>query len=165
MNKLMCWIGLLLITGGVSAKTVTSTMYDTSDIKKRLGDITFQDSPYGLLITPNLTKLPPGSHGFHLHQHANCGDGGMSAGGHFDPGKTGKHLGPYGDGHKGDLPVLYVSMDGIANIVMLAPRLSTADLKGLSIMIHQHGDNYTDQPALGGGGARIACGAMNEVSE
>jgi Cu-Zn family superoxide dismutase len=28
---------------------------------------------------------------------------GMAAGGHYDPAKTGKHLGPFGEGHKGDM--------------------------------------------------------------
>jgi len=28
-------------------------------------------------------------------------------------------------------------------------------------MIHAGGDNYTDEPALGGGGARVACGVIN----
>jgi Cu-Zn family superoxide dismutase len=36
-----------------------------------------------------------------------------------------------------------------------------ADVKGRSLMIHAGGDNYADQPApLGGGGARVACGAI-----
>ena len=29
---------------------------------------------------------------------------GIAAGGHYDPANTGKHLGPLGSGHKGDLP-------------------------------------------------------------
>ena len=36
----------------------------------------------------------------------------FKAGGHFDPQKTGKHLGPKGKGHKGDLPVLKVDKKG-----------------------------------------------------
>jgi Cu-Zn family superoxide dismutase len=108
-------------------------------------------------------------HGFHVHEHAQCGpadkDGkmtaGHAAGSHFDPGKTGKHLGPYGDGHLGDLPPLYVDANGTATLPVLAPRLKLADLKGRSLMIHAGGDNYSDQPAaLGGGGARIACGVV-----
>jgi len=47
-----------------------------------------------LLITPDLTGLPSGLNGFHLHQHANCNDNAMAAGGHFDPQKTNTHLVP-----------------------------------------------------------------------
>ena len=83
----------------------------------------------------------------------------MAAGGHFDPANTGKHLGPQGEGHKGDMPALVVGADGKATKSIIAPHLTVADVKGHAVMIHAGGDNYSDQPApLGGGGARIACG-------
>ncbi len=136
---------------------------------KEVGSIKVQDTAHGALFTPALTGLPPGLHGFHIHEHSHCGpaekDGkmtpGLAAGSHFDPGKTGKHLGPYGDGHLGDLPPLFVDANGTATLPVLAPRLEVKDLAGRSIMIHAGGDNYSDQPAaLGGGGARIACGVV-----
>jgi Cu-Zn family superoxide dismutase len=44
----------------------------------------------------------------------------------------------------------------------LAPRLKLSDLKGRALMVHMGGDNYSDKPqALGGGGARVACGVTN----
>ena len=77
----------------------------------------------------------------------------MAAGGHFDPAHTGKHLGPHGDGHKGDLTAQTADASGNAATVAVAPHLTVADVKGHSIMI-AGGDNYSDQPApLGGGGA------------
>jgi Cu-Zn family superoxide dismutase len=86
----------------------------------------------------------------------------MAAGGHFDPADTGKHLGPNGDGHKGDMPVLIIDTSGKATKpIIIVPHLTLADAKGHSIMIHAGGDNYSDQPEpLGGGGARIACGIV-----
>ena len=125
-----------------------------------IGTVVFTESPYGLLITPNLSNLPAGLHGFHLHQHPNCGDHGNDAGGHFDPQNINSHQGPYGKGHLGDLPVLYVSTDGKASTPTLAPRLKLSDLKGLTVMIHANGDNYSDTPPLGGGGLREACGVI-----
>ena len=78
-----------------------------------------------------------------------------------DPANTGKHLGPRGQGHRGDLPVLRVDVSGNATNAVIAPHLKVADVKGRSIMIHAGGDNYSDQPdPLGGGGARIACGVV-----
>ena len=158
-------ITLLLISTLVGISTgyagqITSTIYATNNETNPIGTVVFLDTPYGLLITPNLTALPTGLHGFHLHQHANCGDHGTDAGGHFDPQNTNSHQGPYGQGHLGDLPVLYVETTGIANTPTLAPRLKTSDLKGLALMIHAGGDNYSDNPALGGGGARMACGVI-----
>ena len=125
-----------------------------------LGQVTFEDSKYGLMITPKLSGLPVGIHGFHIHQVADCGDNGMKAGGHLDPKNTNSHQGPYGEGHLGDLPVLAVNANGEAQIPVLAPRLKTDDIKGHAIMIHAGGDNYSDNPPLGGGGARIGCGKI-----
>lgn len=125
-----------------------------------VGTVTATDTPYGLLLTPNLKNLPPGVHGFHIHQNPSCGDSGMAAGGHLDPQATGKHLGPYGEGHLGDMAVLIVDADGTATLPVLAPRLKVADIKGRSMMIHAGGDNYSDTPPMGGGGARIACGVI-----
>ncbi|KTD57299.1 superoxide dismutase family protein [Legionella shakespearei] len=161
MNKLSSvFISSLLALNAVHADQVSATISTTGDKPAAIGEVVFTDTPYGLLITPNLTGLPAGLHGFHLHQHPNCGDHGMDAGAHYDPAKTNTHKGPYADGHLGDLPVLYVSDDGKANTPVLAPRLKLNDLTGLAVMIHAGGDNYSDNPPLGGGGAREACGAI-----
>ena len=137
-------------------------------VGKRIGTLRLSDTKAGLQIIPFLTGLPPGDHGFHVHINPNCGAGngpdgqpvaGMAAGGHYDPANTAKHLGPLGEGHKGDLPVLTVDANGRAMKAIIAPHLTVADVKGRSFVIHSGGDNYSDQPApLGGGGARIACG-------
>lgn len=37
--------------------------------------------------------------------------------------------------------------------------LAVSDLKGLTLMIHANGDNYSDNPPLGGG-SRMACGVI-----
>ncbi|HWR92672.1 MAG TPA: superoxide dismutase [Cu-Zn] SodC [Desulfobacterales bacterium] len=134
-----------------------------------LGTVAIRTTPYGTLFTPSLGGLTPGVHGFHVHENPSCDpkeqDGkavpALAAGGHFDPGKTGKHLGPYGDGHLGDLPPLYVGADGQSTVPVLAPRIKIADIKGRSLMVHVGGDNFADHPhPLGGGGARIGCGVI-----
>lgn len=141
-----------------SAATIRSNLYATNGAL--LGQVYFEDSKYGLLIKPQLSRLPVGLHGFHIHEHPDCGNDGMSAGGHFDPNTTNRHQGPYGEGHLGDLPVLATNNDGQANITLLAPRLTTQDIQGRAIMIHAGGDNYSDTPPLGGGGSRIGCGKI-----
>jgi Cu-Zn family superoxide dismutase len=161
MHKLTLLIlSTLLMISTNYATQVSSTIYSTDGTTQPIGTIVFLDTQYGLLITPKLTALSPGQHGLHLHQQANCGDHGANAGGHFDPSNTNSHQGPYGEGHLGDLPVLYVNINGEANVPTLAPRLKTNDLTGLSVMIHAGGDNYSDTPALGGGGVRMACGTL-----
>ena len=161
-----------LVTGASAAyaasETITMNAIDANGVGKEIGTLVLSDTQTGLQITPQLVGLPPGDHGFHAHVNRNCGPGpgpngqpaaGMAAGGHYDPANTGKHLGPNGEGHKGDMPVLTVDASGEATKAVVVPQLTMADVKGRSIMIHAGGDNYADQPApLGGGGARIACG-------
>lgn len=159
MNQLSILFSCLLGFQLVHAANVTVPMKDTKT-QAPLGTVVFTDNTYGVLITPNLSNLPAGLHGFHLHQHPNCGEHGNAAGAHFDPQQTNTHQGPYGTGHLGDLPVLYVNADGKANTPILAPRLKLSNLQGLTLMIHAGGDNYSDNPPLGGGGAREACGVI-----
>ena len=165
-NKLIncALIGFLSVFAvSVYASDITTTVYSTAKgaQEKSLGTVTFSDTKYGLLITPNLHNLLPGLHGFHIHQNPSCADTGMAAGGHLDPQKTNKHAGPYSDtGHLGDLPALYVDANGQAAHPEIAPRLKISNIKNHSLMLHAGGDNYTDQPPMGGGGNRIACGVI-----
>ena len=71
------------------------------------------------------------------------------------------HMGPEGQGHLGDLPRVQVGADGTSKATLSAPRIkSVAEMQGHALMLHAGGDNYTDQPPLGGGGARLACGVV-----
>ncbi|MBJ7448871.1 MAG: superoxide dismutase family protein [Parachlamydiales bacterium] len=156
--RVIGFFGCLLTTALFS--DVTISMYSTSG-NQMIGTIKASDTAFGLMLTPNLSHLPPGVHGFHVHDKPTCGEEGMAAGGHLDPAHTEKHLGPYNDdGHLGDLPVIIVDQNGNATMPVLAPRLNVADILGHSLMIHEGGDNYSDQPANGGGGKRIACGVI-----
>jgi Cu-Zn family superoxide dismutase len=72
------------------------------------------------------------------------------------------HHGPNSDGHRGDMPVLRANATGQVDGAILVPQLKLEDIKGRAFVIHAGGDNYSDTPlALGGGGARIACGVVN----
>ncbi len=154
----------MFVATNIYAESLTVKMYQVAKKGRGayIGTITATDTPYGVLLTPHLMDLKPGLHGFHLHQFARCGDLGKAAGGHFDPKKTGRHLGPYDQqGHLGDLPALYVNKVGDAVLPILAPRLKVKTLIDHALMIHAGGDNYSDQPKpLGGGGVRVACGVV-----
>ncbi|MAZ39848.1 MAG: superoxide dismutase [Legionellales bacterium] len=160
MKKLIVSFSLLFATMA-HAKIITP-IYSTDGKHTLLGHITLSDSAYGVMIQPELHNLSPGMHGLHIHVNPSCQQQGMAAGGHWDPQKTGKHLGPYSDeGHLGDLPVMYVDKNGIANTPTLAPRIHLNQISSHALMIHQHGDNYADTPkSLGGGGVRVACGVI-----
>ncbi|CAI9391298.1 TPA: superoxide dismutase [Cu-Zn] SodC2 [Citrobacter amalonaticus] len=162
---------LLACTGAQAAsETVEMNLVTSQGVGQSIGEVTITQTEKGLEFTPDLKALPPGEHGFHIHANGSCQpaikDGkaspAESAGGHFDPHKTGKHAGPDGEGHLGDLPVLVVNNEGKAIIPVTATRLkSLNDVKDKALMIHVGGDNMSDQPKpLGGGGARYACGVI-----
>ncbi|MDQ2780857.1 MAG: superoxide dismutase [Cu-Zn] SodC [Pseudomonadota bacterium] len=149
--------------------SVTMTKVDAKGKGAAIGTVKIEETPTGLAFYPSLKGLSPGLHGFHVHENPSCApvmdDGKMvpakGAGGHLDPASTKRHGTPWGDGHLGDLPALYVAADGTATHPVLAPHLRLADVKKRSLMIHAGGDNYADEPKpLGGGGARVACGVV-----
>jgi Cu-Zn family superoxide dismutase len=133
-----------------NAVTIPMNFVDASGIGASAGHVTVTQSKYGLVFTPDLKGLPARLHGFHLHANPSCMPGekdgktvaALAAGGHYDPQNTGKHDFPWGDGHLGDLPPLYVNSDGVADQPVLAPRLKMGDLKGHSLMVHAGGDNH-----------------------
>lgn len=163
-------LALTACSGADAELVVPMNLVDNQGNAKPVGQITIAESPYGLVFTPQLSGLPHGIHGFHVHENPDCGpkekDGamvaGLAAGGHYDPEKTNRHGTPWGDGHLGDLPAVAVDAGGSATQPVLAPRLKKMkDIRQRSLMIHAGGDNHADHPApLGGGGARIACGVI-----
>ena len=148
---------------------VPLSIADAKGVGSSIGSVRLVETRYGLALYPNLAGLPPGLHGFHVHENPSCGpvdrDGtpvpAMAAGGHLDPAGSKRHGEPWGDGHLGDLPPLYVATDGTAKSPVLGPRLKLADVKQRALMVHAGADNHADHPSpLGGGGARIACGVI-----
>ena len=117
---------VLLVASFVFAEDVTIkvNLVNEQGVGKEIGTVTASDSKYGLILTPQLSDLTPGLHGFHVHDKPDCShamkDGkavsALAAGGHYDSTNTGKHEGPYGNGHLGDLPALYVAADGKATL-------------------------------------------------
>jgi Cu-Zn family superoxide dismutase len=157
-----CWCLVFSTLGFADRVIIHVNLLTKNGTGNAIGTVTARDTKYGLLLIPELNYLPFGVHGFHIHENPSCANGGMSAGNHFDPKYTTKHLGPYNDkGHLGDLPALFVDQNNKANIPVLAPRLKVADIKGHALIIHMHGDNYSDKPEKnGGGGAMLACGII-----
>lgn len=137
-------------------------------IGNEVGTVTFVDVPDGLDILVDLTGLSTGEHGMHIHTNPTCApaeqDGKMvpalAAGGHWDPAGAKAHMGPGKAGHRGDLPFVTANAQGVAQEKLSVKGLSTKEIQNHSLMIHAGGDNYSDNPPLGGGGARFACGVI-----
>ena len=171
MKKVALLAACALGTVGALAAELTVPMQtaDATGPGASVGSVRIVETPHGLALYPMLKGLKPGLHGFHVHEKPSCAaaekDGvkvpALGAGGHLDSLGSKKHGEPWGDGHIGDLPALYVADDGSASNPVLAPRLKMADVKNRALMIHAGGDNHSDHPApLGGGGGRVVCGVI-----
>ncbi len=154
---------------GPKPVTIKIDLVDAKGIGKPVGTVAIKETADGVELDTNLKGLPPGEHGFHLHENGSCAPAdkegtptaAQAAGGHFDPEGTKAHKGPGGGGHKGDLPKLEVSAKGSATAKLKVVGLKLADMRGKALVIHEGGDNYSDTPKpLGGGGGRIACGVV-----
>lgn len=148
---------LILISLTLSAQITYKVQSLASGLA--LGQITCQDSSFGLLCQIKLSNIKSGPHGLHIHTKPSCENQGLAAAGHLML-KDQTHLGPYNtNSHLGDLPEIIADVDGTINTVILAPRLKENQIVNTAIIIHKFGDNYSDSPkTLGGGGPRIACG-------
>ena len=76
--------------------TVQMNIVDEKGIGESVGEVVISETQYGVIFSPSLVGLPPGLHGFHVHENPNCEpkdkDGKMvaalAAGGHYDPAST-----------------------------------------------------------------------------
>lgn len=173
-RSLICCSALLFLMGSTAhaeEASVTLRKVTSDGSTEAVGVVKFRDSALGMIIEPDLSGLTPGPHGAHVHENPSCAPAPShhgpavpagAAGDHLDPKGTGRHAGPYGDGHLGDLPNLIVEQDGRVRISTLAPRVKVADLKGRSLMIHAGADRYQDHEdhAHGQGGDRMYCGVI-----
>lgn len=132
-----------------------------------VGTATLEEGDAGVRITLQLSGLPQGTHGFHVHQTGECTPPTFeSAGGHFNPTSAQHGLeNPQGP-HAGDMENIEVSADSTANIttdndrIALAPGAnSVLDADGSAIVIHATADDQMTDPS-GNSGDRIACGVI-----
>jgi superoxide dismutase, Cu-Zn family len=136
---------------------------------KDVGVATLIQTAEGLRIALTGYRLPPGSHGLHLHAVGLCQPPDFtSAGDHFNPGgKQHGRLNPAGP-HAGDLPNLVVAASGEGGVdittkaVTLEAGLSSLlGDKGKAIVVHAAADDEKTDPT-GNSGGRIACGVITK---
>lgn len=133
---------------------------------KKVGTIKVTETANGIFIEVKASglKANAGRVGFHLHEknspkptkdaEGNLVIGG-GLGGHWDPDDTQTHAGPNGNGHRGDLDALTINADGSINQTVVSSKIKYSDVKGKSFVIHANDDNYKNNPANGGSGARL----------
>lgn len=114
-------------------------------------------------VTANLRGVPPGVHGFHIHEKGDCGDNGNAAGGHYNPLNT-PHGSPSADPHHaGDFGNVTADDNGVVSHRFTTRSITVADgpatAVGHAIILHANPDDLTTQPT-GNAGGRIACGVV-----
>ena len=154
-------------SAGVSADTVpalqaVAILHDAQG--STVGHATVSTTKDGLNVALDVSGLPAGAHGAHIHATGKCDAPDFAtAGGHWNP--TGMHHGsmnPQGP-HEGDLPNLSVGADGRGHMSFIIPNATTAgllDADGAAIVIHAGPDDFKTDPA-GNSGARLACGVFS----
>ena len=114
-------------------------------------------------VSADLTGVPPGVHGFHIHDKGDCGDNGNAAGGHFNPAASAHgspaapphHAGDFGNVTANDAGEVHTKFT--TRSVTLDSSASSAI--GHAVILHANPDDLTTQPT-GNAGARIACGVV-----
>lgn len=130
--------------------------------QKVKGIVTFEQTKEGVKIVADLEGLSPGKHGFHIHEHGDCGSDGAAAGGHFNPSKS-MHGGP--DSfirHAGDLGNVVADSKGNAHYERVDAVIQLngpQTVVGRSIIVHEKEDDFVTQPT-GASGNRIGCGVI-----
>jgi Cu-Zn family superoxide dismutase len=168
------WIGLAaigLLTAGCATMMAggpsATAMLEATKGNTAAGKVDFVQKGGKVVVTASVTGLPPGPHGFHIHEKGDCSSGdGMSAGGHFNPlGKP--HAAPTtADRHAGDMPMLVADASGKATLTteldVITIGAGATDIVGRSVIVHKDPDDFKTQPT-GNAGARLACGVIRKA--
>jgi len=132
------------------------------------GTVHFTDVGDGNIeVQVDLTGVPAGQHGFHIHEKGDCGNNGNNAGAHFNP--TGMiHGAPDAQSHHaGDFGNVTADANGEVHTRFTTHSISlkSGDITnpvGRAVVLHEKADDLVTQPS-GNAGARIACGVIQTM--
>ncbi|HEY7529169.1 MAG TPA: superoxide dismutase family protein [Gemmatimonadota bacterium] len=134
---------------------------------QEVGTATLVEEGDRVRVEVDVSGLPAGEHGIHVHQTGACEPPSFeSAGEHVNPESRQHGLeNPQGP-HAGDLPNLEVGQDGRGRLDTATDRLSLSggpanplDADGSALVVHAGRDDQRTDPS-GNSGDRIACGVI-----
>ncbi len=129
------------------------------------GFVRFVQTDDGVRLIAELAGMPPGQHGFHVHEKGDCGAPDFSsAGEHFATSPKLAHGMP-ADAHRhtGDLGNIVVDGNGTASVDRKDAIISLdgdRSIIGRALIVHERGDNGTDAKSAGG---RLLCGVIEHA--
>jgi Cu-Zn family superoxide dismutase len=132
------------------------------------GSVQFQELADGSVqVKVDLTGVPAGIHGFHVHDKGSCADNGMGAGGHFNPMSLNHGSPDAMPHHAGDFGNVTANASGEVHTQFVTHSVTVregqASAIGHAVILHASPDDLTTQPT-GNAGARIACGIVEPAS-
>lgn len=144
-----------LAASAIGARSAVATRADGS----RAGAVSLTENSAGAWLSVDLSGLPPGAHGMHLHAIGRCDPPDFtSAGPHWNPASRQHGLENPRGHHSGDLSNATVGADGrLFAVVPIAH--GSIDADGVALVIHAAPDDHRTDPS-GNSGARIACAAL-----
>jgi len=167
MKKIAALSFSLLLLGACASMgtgpSATATLAPTSG-QTAAGTVNLTQMADGSVrVNVDLTGVPAGTHGFHIHEKGDCGDNGNAAGGHYNPLGT-PHGAPNADQrHAGDFGNVTADANGNVRTSFTTRSITveegTTTAVGHAIILHANPDDLTTQPT-GNAGARIACGVV-----
>ncbi|MGH9155581.1 MAG: superoxide dismutase family protein [Acidimicrobiales bacterium] len=128
---------------------VTAVLRDSAG--RDQGQVHFSQEGTKVRVGVLARGLTPGWHGFHVHTTGNCTVGDpagpfTAAGGHL--GSAAPASQSHSD-HDGDLPLLYVNDNGVAETTLRTDNFTLAqllDTDGSAVIVHAAPDNYANIP-------------------
>ena len=156
------------------AAAIAPTLASAADIADAdgavIGKATFERTPTGVLMSVDVSGLPPGGHGIDLHAVGSCTPNFKAATGHIDPGKARHGLRNPEGPDNGDLPNLFAAAAGRAKAEFFTTRASVSggnmpallDEDGSAVIVHENPDDHMAQP-IGGAGGRIGSGIIGKM--
>jgi Cu-Zn family superoxide dismutase len=151
----------------VKIRTALNTIIGVAVFPKGVveGEVLIEQIKNGVKITATFTKMPPGKHGFHIHNAGVLrGEGCKGACSHYHVGSPKEHgpaPGKSKNRHTGDLGNIELNGDS-AHYSYIIKETSVKELLGRSFIVHADEDDlglgaYADSKITGHSGARIAC--------
>lgn len=155
---------LVLLASCASSRPVATATLSPTSGNTASGTVKLRQMKDGSVqVTADLTGVPEGVHGFHIHDKGDCGDNGNAAGGHFNPTSM-PHAAPdAASHHAGDWGNVTADASGAVHTMFTTHSISLGmgetNAVGHAIILHGNPDDLTTQPS-GNAGPRIACGVV-----